>query len=231
MTKNNSKRYIIGIAVALLLPLSVFYITRKLATGVVHLPKYYISDKIDSQVVNGKMKYDTTFHKVADLRLTNQLGQEISLNKDLAGKILVVDFIFTNCSGPCPKLTRNMAMLQKAFKKKLDTAVQLITITVDPARDSFPVLRKYAERYNVNHDYWWFLTGEKAAIYNYARNELYLSVQPGDGGVEDFVHTEKFVLLDQYRYIRGYYDGKEGAEMKRCSDDVVLLFYENKKRK
>ena len=230
MNKNNSKRYIIGIAVALLLPLSVFYITRKLAVGVVHLPKYYVTDKIDSQVVDGKKKFDTTFHKAAELELTNQLGQKVTLNKDLEGKILVVNFIFTNCTSPCPELTHHMAMLQKAFVKS-DTAIQLITITVDPLRDSFPALRKYADKYAVNHDHWWFLTGDKKDIYNYARNELHLSVQPGDGSDEDFVHTSSFVLLDQYRYIRGIYDGKDGAEMKRCSDDIVLLFYENKRRK
>jgi len=230
MNKNRSKRYIIALAVAFLLPLSIYYITRKMSVGVVHLPKYFITDRIDSGAVNGKMAYDTVYHKLADVQLINQLGHQVSLNKDLEGKILVIDFIFTHCPGPCPKLTRNMAMLQKAFKKT-DTAIQLISITVDPVRDSFPALRVYADKFAVNHDHWWFLTGDKATIYNFARNELHLSVQPGDGGEDDFIHTEKFVLVDQYRYIRGYYDGADGAEMKRCSDDIVLLQFENKHRK
>lgn len=229
MARKNSKRYIIGLAVALLLPLSVFYITRKFAVGVVKLPKYYIIDRIDSQQVSGKMKYDTVFHKVADLQLTNQLGKMVSVNNDLKGKIVVVDFFFSHCASTCPKQTRNMAMLQKAFKKN-DTAVQFVSITVDPVRDSFPALRDYADKYEANHDHWWFLTGDKRDIYDYARNQLHLSVQPGDGGADDFIHTEKFVLLDQYRYIRGYYDGTDGAEMKRCSDDIVLLLFENKHR-
>jgi len=230
MTNTKSKRYFLGIAAALLLPLSFYLITRRLAEGVVKLPKYYVIDRVDSQSVNGKAKLDTVYHKVADIRLTNQLGKMVSLNNDLAGKILVVDFIFTSCPGPCPKLTRNMAILQKTFKKN-DTALHFITITVDPSRDSFPVLRTYADKFAVNHDRWWFLTGDKQQIYNYARNELHVSLQPGDGGDNDFIHTEKFVLLDQYRYIRGYYDGLDSAQLKYCADDIVLLSVENKHRK
>lgn len=230
MSNNKSKRYFLGIAAALLLPLSFYLITRRLAEGVVKLPKYYVIDKIDSQSVNGKTKLDTVYHKVGDITLINQLGKTVSLNNDLAGKILVVDFIFTSCPGPCPKLTSNMAILQRTFKKN-DTSLQFITITVDPTRDSFPALRAYADKFPVNHDRWWFLTGDKQRIYDYARNELHVSLQPGDGGDNDFIHTEKFVLLDQYRYIRGYYDGLDSAQLKYCADDIVLLSVENKHRK
>jgi protein SCO1/2 len=161
----------------------------------------------------------------------------VSLNKDLKGKILIVDFFFTTCPDVCPKLTSNLALLQKAFKKDpkkefvIGNEIQLLSITVDPGRDSVPVLRAYADRYAVDHDRWWFLTGGKPAIYNYARNELGLSVQPGDGGAEDFIHTKKIVVIDQDRYIRGYYDGTDSVALKKCADDVVLLTLEKKKKK
>jgi len=232
--KNSNKRFILGLAVAFLLPLSFYLVTLILSKDKVHLPKYYITESIDSQLTDGKMVYDTIHHQTRDLELINQLGREVSLNTDLQGKILVVDFFFTHCPTVCPRLTGNMAFLQKAFKKDkkkqlaLDTMVHFVSISVDPERDSVPALRAYAERYNTNHDKWWFLTGSKPAIYDFARNELALSVQPGDGGPHDVIHTQKIVLLDQQRYIRGYYDGLDTLELNRCAEDIVLLSLEKK---
>lgn len=232
--KISNKRFLGGLAVAFLLPLSFYLITLLLSKGKVHLPKYYIAEKIDSQLVDGKVKYDTTHHQTSNLTLVNQLGKTISLNEDLAGKILVVDFFFVNCPTVCTKLTGNIAFLQKAFKKDkkkqmaLDTMVHFVSISVDPVRDSIPALRAYAERFNANHDKWWFLTGDKNGIYNFARNELALSVQQGDAGPNDVMHTQKIVLIDQQRYIRGYYDGLDTLELNRCAEDIVLLSLEKK---
>lgn len=223
--KNSNKRFIGGLAVALLLPLSFWiYFNIKVGTSIKsQLPHYYIADSVTA---GG----DTVFHTVSDITLTNQLGQQVSLNKDLAGKILVVNFMFTTCKTICPRLTGDMLLLQRAFRKN-DTTVHLVSITVDPARDSFLALREYADRYNVNHDHWWFLTGNRDSIYNYARNELHVTMQPGNGGTDDFIHSQKLVLLDRERNIRGYYDGLDSAELKRCSDDIVLISLEKKHKK
>src|ERR1035438_6761887 len=121
--------------------------------------------------------------------------------------MLVIDFFFTTCPSICPLLSANMRKLQASYKKdpkkeaSLDTVVQFISITVNPERDSFQVMRAYADRFGVNHDHWWFLTGDKKTIYNFARNELKVTVGPGDGGADDFIHTEKIVLLDKDRFI------------------------------
>ncbi len=193
--------------------------------GHVRLPRYYIPEGIDSKVRGGKMVYDTQYHKVSDLVLTNQLGKTVSLNKDLSDKILVIDFFFVNCPTICPRLSRNMAYLQKAFKKN-DSIAQFVSITVNPIHDSFPVLRDYANRYSINQDHWWFLTGDKKTIYDYARNQLFVAATEGDGGADDFVHTQKIVLVDKHRHIRGYYDGLDSTEIKRCADDIILLWSE-----
>ncbi len=194
------------------------------------MPHYYVADSVRAVPVKGKN--DTIFHQATDVVLTNQLGNTVSLNNSLKGKILIVDFFFVNCPVICPRLTGDMVLLQKAFHKNpkmessLDTAVQLISMTVNPAHDSFQVLRQYADRFRVDHDHWWFLTGDKKKIYDYARNQLFVEAQPGDGGADDFIHTEKIVLLDKNRYIRGYYNGLDTADVKRCADDVVLLSLE-----
>src|ERR1044072_2158146 len=93
------KGFIIGIAVAVLLPLSfsLFFESRLGSDHRLDMPRHYIADRVDSQVVDGKMEYDTAFHKVSDFELTNQLGDKISLNEDLAGKIIVIDFFFVSC--------------------------------------------------------------------------------------------------------------------------------------
>lgn len=237
MSKNSNKKFFGGLAVALLLPLSFYIIIKKMSEGKIKLPSYYGIGRVDSSVVSGKTVKDTVYHHVSDIVLTNQLGKQVSLNNDLKGKILIVDFFFTKCPDVCPKLTSNMLLLQKAFKKdtkseiNYDTTMRFISITVDPAHDSVPALRAYADRFNANHDRWWFLTGNRAAIYNYARNELHVTMQPGDGGAEDFIHSQKMVLIDQDRYIRGYYDGLDSLDLKRCADDVILLSLEKKKRK
>ena len=165
------------------------------------------------------------------------MGEQVSLNKDLAGKMVVINFFFVNCTATCPVLTKSMLTLQNCFKKDpkkestLENDVQLISITVLPERDSFQRLRTYADHYGANHDHWWFLTGDKKTIYEFARKELGISTGPGDGGADDFIHSDKLILLDKNRYIRGYYNGLNDSEGRKCSDDIVLLTLEKNRKK
>ena len=124
----------------------------------------------------------------------------------------------------------NMTMLQRAFRKN-DTTVHLLSISVDPANDSVQALRSYADNIGVNHDHWWFLTGDRQAIYDYARNHLKLLAKPADGGIEELNHSQTLVLLDKDRYVRGYYDGLDTASLKHCADDIILLSLEKKRKK
>ncbi len=235
MSKKSNTRFIMGLAVAFLLPLSFFLIARLLSKDSIRLPSRYGVERVDSVMVDGKLQTDTVYRKVADLTLVNQLGKTVSINKDLEGRIMVIDFFFVSCPTICPKLTGNITMLQKAFRRDtkreygLDKAVQFLSISVDPEHDTVAALRAYADRYNADHDRWWFLTGDKRSIYNFARNELKLAVGTGDGGVEDFIHTEKLVLIDADRHIRGYYDGLDTVQIKKCADDIVLLTMEKDK--
>ena len=198
------------------------------------MPGHYGIEKTGTVQAGGKPVADTVYHHVSDLVLTNQLGHKVSLNTDLAGKMVVIDFIFTRCPTICPRMSKSMELLQTSFRKdpkkeaQLDTIVQFISITVDPGYDSFRVLRAYADRFNANHDKWWFLTGNKQTIYNYARNELHVDTGPGDGSADDFIHTQQLVLLDKDRIVRGYYDGLNDTEVRKCADDIVLLTLEKK---
>ncbi len=233
-TKQSNKKFLIGIAVAFLLPLSLYLIVSKLTKGKIKMPGHFITDHVDTFRDNGSITLDTIYHQINELELTNQVGELVSLNKGLAGKMLVIDFFFADCNSSCPKLAKSMAILQKGFKKdpkketSLEDDVQFVSITVMPERDSFPVLRKYADRYGANSDHWSFLTGDKKQIYNFARNELGVTTGTGDGGADDFIHSEKFILIDKDRFLRGYYNGLNDSEVKKCADDIVLLSIERK---
>ncbi|MBS1774048.1 MAG: SCO family protein [Bacteroidetes bacterium] len=228
----SNKRFFIGIAVAVLLPLSFYLVISFMSKSQVpHLPAYFIAEGYNADTK------DSIYHKVGELELINQFGERVSLNKGLKGKMLVVNFIFTHCATTCPKQSANMLMLQNAFRKdpkkenNLDTAVHFISITVDPTNDSFQELRAYADKYHANPDHWWFLTGDRATIYDYARKQLFVTMQPGDGGLDDFIHSEKFVLIDTARYIRGYYNGTDPMDVNRCANDIVILTKQKSKRK
>jgi protein SCO1/2 len=94
---------------------------------------------------------------------------------------------------------------------------------VDPERDSVPVLKRYADRNGVNHDIWWMLTGPKKSIYDFAINEIKLAVQDGGQVDSNFIHTERFVLLDRDHVIRGYYNGLDSTSLDKLSKDIGLL--------
>ncbi len=223
------KSIFIGGFFSLFVPVGAYlYLKLNGHDGHVKLPHFYGVDKVDSHAVDGKMIYDTLYHTVNELSLINQLGDTVFVNETLKGKILVINFFFTSCSTICPQLTKNMKLLNKAFIKN-DSSVRFLSISVDPLNDSVPRLRLYADKQYANHDKWFFLTGNKKQIYEYARKELKLELAEGDGGADDFIHPEKFVLLDKYRNIRGYYDGLDSDKIRVCAEDITYLMLEKNK--
>ncbi|RBL93251.1 SCO family protein [Chitinophaga flava] len=209
---------------AILVPLTGYLIVDHYGKNVVPIPKYYIPEGVDTIVHNGKVTYDTVYHQIKDFQMTNQLGQKVSL-KDMEGKVILVDFFFTSCPSICPTLTKNLRKIQQAYGKT-DTLLQILSFSVDPVRDSVARLRKYGYDYQVNPDNWWLLTGDKKEIYDLARHQFFVSVTEGDGGPDDFVHTEKLVLIDKNRHIRGYYNGLDSSAIKQCATDIATLYLE-----
>lgn len=158
--------------------------------------------------------------QVKDFALTNQLDQPVSLSQ-LAGKIWVGNVIFTRCPGPCAKLTREMAQLQKLLPK--DKAVQLVTLTADPEFDTPKVLQTYGKNFGADETNWMFLTGPKPVLYRLAINDLLLAVSEKPVNEREFdndlfVHSTKFVLVDTHGRIRGIFEGTDPA----AKDGLVL---------
>ena len=227
-----------GLALAVLLPVFCYLVLKYASERAVDIPRRFLLDTVVTRVEKGKMITDSIWHTTKNIRLQNQLGDTVSLY-DKQGKIIVVDFFFTHCAGICPKLTANMAKLQQSFirggntRKKIDTTiVQFISFSVDPERDSVSVLKEYADRFGVNHDNWWMLTGSKDSIYKFAFEELKVDKFSDEPITPDFVHTSRFVLIDKKYQVRGYYNGLDSVSIAKLARDIgVLMLEKDEKQK
>jgi protein SCO1 len=224
-----NKKAILALLLAIALPFAGYYTVKYYSKDAVHMPRrYFEPEAIRVSEKNGKTVTDTIWHKVRNIEFTNQLGKKVSLDS-LKGKILVIDFFFTRCPAICPGMARSMKRLQDSFKKN-DSIVHFISITVDPEHDSVPQLRKFADRYNVNHDTWWLVTGDKKDIYDFAMNELKAGL--ADTNVDSaFIHTENFFLLDSSRVVRGWYNGFDTLKQAQLARDIPLLMLEKDRTK
>ncbi len=224
-----NKKAVLALILALAMPFAGYFVVKYYSEDTVHMPRrYFEPDSIVVKEKNGKTVTDTIWHKVKNIEFTNQLGKNVSLY-DLKGKIIVVNFFFTRCPSICPGLAKSMKRLQDSFKKN-DSIVQFISISVDPEHDSVPQLRKFSDRYNANHDSWWFVTGNKKDIYDFAFNELKASVT--DVNIDTaFLHTENFFLLDSNFIVRGWYNGFDTLKQARLVQDIPLLMLEKDRNK
>jgi len=149
-------------------------------------------------------KGDTVYHQIPAFQFLNQ-DSVLVTEKDVAGKVYVADFFFTTCPSICPKMTNNMAWLQNKIKN--NPKVKLVSFSVTPDIDSVPVLKSYAQKKGVIDSKWNLLTGDKKEIYYLARKSFLVVKTGKPSELYDMVHTENFVLVDEQKRIRGFYDG------------------------
>lgn len=169
---------------------------------------------------DGKAKY----HRIADFALVNQEGKELT-TAAWDDKIVVADFFFTHCPVVCPAMTKNLEKVQRSFAN--DAEILINSFTVDPERDSAAQLKWYSNRFSIDNSNWQLLTGDKKEIYKLARNSFMVVATDGDGGPEDFIHSEKLVLVDKQKRIRGYYQGTNDKEVDQLIIDIKKLKDEN----
>jgi protein SCO1/2 len=195
---------------------------------------FYNPNNVNPELVDTTIQYIAKYHTIADFKFTNQNGKTIT-QKDYEGKIYVADFFFTTCPTICPKMTNNMVWLQNQIKD--NPKVMLLSHSVTPEIDSVPVLKEYAIKKGVIDSKWNLVTGDKKAIYYIARKS-YLAVKTGKPSeLYDMVHTENFVLVDDKRRIRGFYDGTnldqptndpKVKNVKQLLEDILFLCDEKK---
>ncbi|MEO8069374.1 MAG: SCO family protein [Flavobacteriales bacterium] len=186
------------------------------------LPIYHPAD-LKPELTDARSRATKGEHHILDFRLFDQNGDTITL-ANTHGKVRVADFFFTTCTSICPKMSMQMERVQEAFKD--DDRVVLLSHSVTPEMDSVPVLAEYAQLHGADQRRWHLLTGDRRQIYRLARRSWFAALDDGDGGQDDFVHTENFVLADTLGRLRGFYDGTKAEDVDRLIADMHTLLEE-----
>ena len=172
---------------------------------------------------HGAIIPDTIYHVVDDFNLTDQEGKPVTL-KSYPKKVIVISFFYTHCKTVCNVVNGNMDSL--AHQHAGSDMVQFVSITVDPMRDSAPVLKSYAAQFGVSSKKWSFLTGDTSMIYGFARKSLLVNAVKAGPGADDFIYSDKIIMLDASGRIRGYYSGTSNTDIARLNDEIRVQITE-----
>tara|TARA_R110000868_G_scaffold110715_1_gene299621 strand:- start:628 stop:1335 length:708 start_codon:yes stop_codon:yes gene_type:complete len=219
--ERGTKKYLILFAI-LFLPTILYLIFVRGEHNFAHLPFITYTD-MDGETVN---------RKAPQFSFTDQEGNTIT-NKDVEGKIYLVDFFFTSCPSICPIMTANLMKIQDRFEHYDE--FMILSHTVDPKHDTPEVLKEYAENRKIDSKNWHFLTGEKDSLYAVAYDYL-SSAMEDNSAPGGFLHTEYFVLIDKEGVLRsreddngniiGVYDGTDAHQIRDLIDDIKVLIAE-----
>lgn len=212
-----------GLLLLIALPIFLILMLHAFGKNKYQVARYFPLSTKDT-VINNVSVVDTVFHKIPNFSLTDQDSTKFDLKK-IEGDIFVADFFFSTCGGICPKMTSQLTRVQERFKDV--PHLKILSITVDPENDQPKVLKSYASRYKAKSGFWYFLTGESENIYKIAKVDFMLNAMDSNvASQEDFVHSDKLVLVDKNRVIRGYYDGTNPEEVDRLMVEIDILLLE-----
>jgi len=200
----------------LLIPVLIIMFLRNFGENQYDLPVFY-----ENGVSNPFMECppnDSTQHYIPEFTFTNQDGEAVG-RTEMEGKITIVDFFFTSCPSICPIMSKEMERVNDMFRD--EPAVQIMSISIDPTYDTPEVLKEYADKHGAIPGKWHFLTGPPEETYQLAKCGFVLPTVDGMGNPDDFIHSDKFALIDEQGRIRGYYSGTN-------REDVDLLILETK---
>ncbi len=205
----------------LVFPVLVYLFLKFFGQNKYTLPRYFPQDIVEKEV-NGKTVSDTVFHKVPDFSFPSSTGEVIT-QEVVKDKIYIADFFFTTCPGICPQMSTQLKRVQEAFID--DPNILILSHTVDPETDTKEVLDAYAKKYKAIPGKWYFMTGEKNTIYDLAQKGYFISALE-DSSFSDadrFVHSDKLILVDKDRQIRGYYNGTDEKDVDRLILEISVL--------
>ena len=196
-----------------IIPIGAFAIYQFYDRRFTSLPVFRIEVTVDGYKVS---------RTIPAFELMNQDRQTVGI-KEWAEKIVIIDFFFTHCPFICPKMTESLKRVQAEFGQQ---GILINSFSIDPQRDNPARLKWYAQKFSINTGNWHLLTGDKKDIYKLARNGFMIVATDGDGGPEDFIHSEKLVLIDKQKRIRGYYNGTSDADINKLIQDIKKLKHE-----
>ena len=176
-----------------------------------------------TKVVNGKSVTDSVYQSIPDFNFVSQYGDTVTA-KTLDNKIYVADFFFTSCPTICPKMK---VQLKRVYEKyKGNPTVMLLSHTIDPAHDSVPVLKEFAQNLGITGRQWLFVTGDREKIYDIGQNSYMVTAQADSSAPGGVVHSGAFILVDKAKHIRGIYDGTTEAGVDKLMNDMDQLLAE-----
>lgn len=152
---------------------------------------------------------------VPTFQMTDSQGRPFD-SKLLKGKLWVADFIYTNCPGPCSRMSSEMHKVQQQVSGEKD--LYLISISVDPQHDSAPVLDDFAHRFGGPAHDWIFLTGSPDTVHLLAHDVFHVGDLIGK-----MDHSTKFTLVDRQGNIRGYYSSTDADGIPGMLKDITAL--------
>jgi protein SCO1/2 len=186
--------------------------------------KIYNPVDIQPEMVDRDLVRQGFGHTIGTFSFTDQTGKAYG-SEQLKGKVYVAEYFFTTCGTICPKMNAQMQRVQVALKDQ--TNFRIVSFTVDPKTDTVEQMARYAKAHGADNKVWHFLTGKKEDLYRLARRSFFVlkpaeAANQGDVG-SDFIHTNYFVLVDEERQIRGYYDGTDAHEVDQLILDAKRL--------
>ncbi len=179
---------------------------------------------VQSEMVDSTKQNIGINHRIGEFKLVDEQSRAIT-DEVIDGKVFVAEYFFTTCGSICPIMNQQMKRVQAAFDG--NSRFEILSFTVDPENDSPEQLLQYAKGHNYRAGQWHFITGNKKDLYSLARTSFFVlkpaeAANLGDAG-GDFIHTNNFVLVDQDRHIRGYYDGTNPLEVDQLILDIEKL--------
>lgn len=204
----------------LLIPILIIVFLRTFGSNKYDIDVFYV-DGIPNDLFMECDHKQGVQHIIPDFTFTSNKGLQVG-RFEMEGKITIVDFFFTSCPSICPVMSSEMERVDDAFKDNPN--VQIYSISIDPEFDTQEVLDSYAQKHLASHK-WHFLTGNKEEIYSLARCGFVLPTFDGYGVPDDFVHSDKFVLVDEFGRIRGYYSGTTREEVDRLILETKILLH------
>ncbi len=176
------------------------------------------------------------FEQVPPFEFTNQDNVLIT-NKNYENKVYIVEFFFTSCPTICPVMNKSMVKIQNKFYGNPDFG--MVSISIDPKRDTPEVLKAYAKKNGITLKNWYLLTGKKDDIYAFSHDGFRLYVGENKDVEGGFEHSGLFALIDKEGYIRSrtvqsgenvnpikYYNGLDDKEVQWLKEDIAILLKE-----
>ena len=120
-------------------------------------PALHASDASDADSVAAEEKARNYF---TNLEVIDQDGRKLKFYDDvLKDKVVAINFIFTNCQGACPLMTRHLTLVRDLLGPDVGSEIHFVSVSIDPVRDTPAAMKEFAQTHDADQDYWRFVTG------------------------------------------------------------------------